>query len=391
MNTSICIAPLQARSSVCVHLRREFAGLFGKDVGGLRDKDAWKAHAIVDWVKSTRDSHRLSKDDWEAALEVCCIAAKPRQAEDLLRLMRTERLPTGRKAYNLLLGAYARKGDATEAVRAYQRMAAQGLSPNLKTHLALMQAVLRAKPSADSPISLRKQKLNAWDTGFRLLADAVESIHTRKRGTVSQSFAREPLLYSTLLSAAGMWTQVVPVLELMKSKRCEANVTVYNTLLKLASSRGSLAECDALRNKMQRHSISPNVVTFTTLVSAHKNVSDWKGALAVLHEMQRNCVAPNSYTLAAAVSACAKCPSDNEAVQAASNLSRAALLRGDHSSEMWRALMSLHVAREDKCAAQEVIRDMQDNKCFVRRDVAALYKSLTGVEPNDLTPKAFRV
>lgn len=246
------------------------------------------------------------------------------KAGDILAGMESEGLESDATSYNLVIRAYAKNGDLSNASRWFKKMSERGLEPNEYSYNTLMNA--HAKADDVSGVEAWMDHMTQNNVVATGISYAIVIHASARRGDVVSAerwlermieagLTPDCVNYNSLIHACSVrkdsegaerWFE-----KLMASGQ-EPTVMTYTALVDACSKSLDVKKAERWMSQLLELGLEPNVVSFSAMVDACARVGDIERAERWYTKMLEYKVLPNAYIFSALINACARA-SDVEA------------------------------------------------------------------------------
>jgi len=221
---------------------------------------------------------------WNQAIDQAAQEGDPEKAAALLRLLEASgKCKPDVVSYNLVIRAFAKKGDAHGAQKTLSSMTAFGVEASVCSYNTVMDACSKANNLEGCEALMYRMQ----ERGLRPNAISyATAIHARAR--IADTAAAERWLHC--MEAAGI----------------EPDEVSYNSLIHAFGARGDAPSAEKWVEEMITHGKTPTVTTFTAVIDACAKAGDAPRAEHWMERLLEAKVEPNVVTFGVMIEACAK-------------------------------------------------------------------------------------
>lgn len=279
-------------------------------------------------------------------------------------------------SYNTSLAACARAGQPDAAERLFANLETRGLTADVKTFTAIVDAHARAdgqRTSCAKATAWLKRALehnirpdtvmcNTCIAAYANAADADGAIDTLRMMEVlmplCSTSAPDAVTYNTVITAcarAGRPSDAESIFKAMCAKGLEPEQQTYCALLTAYARAGDVKAAAGVMSRLRASGAEADVKTYNTLMSAHAKVGDAAATLACLREMEAAGVRPIETTHAIVINASVRSGNRADAEKALVEL----MCRGVAlQASSFNSLITMHSKAGDAKAAATVLTMM---------------------------------
>eukprot|EP00929_Paragymnodinium_shiwhaense_P001007 TRINITY_DN101219_c0_g1_i1.p1 TRINITY_DN101219_c0_g1~~TRINITY_DN101219_c0_g1_i1.p1 ORF type:complete len:613 (-),score=137.69 TRINITY_DN101219_c0_g1_i1:134-1822(-) len=245
-------------------------------------------------------------------------AASAEQASKLLLDFERQGGKGDAVSYNLLIRAFAKRGDIAAAKQWLQRMRLSGIEASVCSYNTLLDASAKGKDAAACDAILYKMLKDGPKPNVVSYATAIYAHSRLGHEDKAESWFRQMLdagiepdavSYNSLIHACGVRGNARAAerwLEDMRSRGIEATVTTYTATIDACAKAGDVSRAEHWMEQMIACGVEPNVVSYSSLVDACVKASDLRRAERWHDLMLEQKISPNAHTYSSLISACAK-------------------------------------------------------------------------------------
>mmetsp|Transcript_70987 Transcript_70987/g.197191 ORF Transcript_70987/g.197191 Transcript_70987/m.197191 type:complete len:631 (-) Transcript_70987:90-1982(-) len=227
--------------------------------------------------------------------------------------------------YNLIIRAFAKRGDVLGTERWLSTMERSGVEATVCSYNTVLDACAKADNAEACEEWLRWMVDRGIDSNVISYATVIYA--WARRGDVERAagwlqnmidagIQPDVVSYNSLIHACGVRGLAMGaehwVLE-MKARGLEPTVTTYTAAIDACAKCGDLVRAEAWMEKMLEDGVEPNVVTFSALIDTCAKKADMIRAEYWHDKLLERDIKPNAHTYSAVISACAKSNNVNAA------------------------------------------------------------------------------
>jgi len=206
-----------------------------------------------------------------------------KRAQDWLTRMETRGLEATAISYNTVLDAYA-KADNAEACEAWLlKMLDKGIETNVISYATVIYARARRGEEAEAEVWMRKM--------------------------IAAGITPDAISYNSMIHACGVNGNCAGAqswLQEMQERGLEATVTTFTAVIDSCAKAGDVPRAEKVLEAMLVAKVDPNVVSFSTLIDACAKAADPARA-EFWHDRMVECnIKPNAHSFSCVINACAK-------------------------------------------------------------------------------------
>jgi len=257
---------------------------------------------------------------WNQAIDLAARQGDPAKAGRLLKEF--ERQDTTHKpdtvSYNLVIRAYAKKGDYQGAEEWLIRMETSGLEATVCSYNTVLDANAKANNAEGCEQWL--QRMISKGAEANVISYATVIYAWARRGDeahaalllkkmIDAGIEPDAVSYNSMIHACGVsgnpagaehWVQE------MLARGLVATVTTFTAVIDACAKCGDVPRAENMLEEMIKAKVQPNVVTFSSMIDACAKASDLTRAEYWHNRMVECNVKPNAHTISAVINACAK-------------------------------------------------------------------------------------
>ncbi|KAF9413425.1 hypothetical protein BGZ94_000731 [Podila epigama] len=214
-------------------------------------------------------------------LSICAICNKPKVAQEYFDEMPLFSLEADVSHYNALLNAYVRARDIQGALKIYQEIEDEGITPDSYTDAAIVRILTEHKREPEAHAILNRYKTDGNKPHFRVLMGR----------------------YRTLI---GSNMGAIELLQICQENGTELTVKDFNTLISTALRKNTLKDVPALYAAMSKQGHRPDVISFSVLLDANLKMGKYDEAKEIFRAMEQANVQPDVIAYSSMISGAIK-------------------------------------------------------------------------------------
>jgi len=230
-------------------------------------------------------------------------------------------------SYNLVMNAYAKKGDVRSAEQWLARMQSKGVQITTCSCNTLLDACARANDLQGCERWLgymcdHGAKPNVISYATVIYAHARQGGKAKAealfRKMLEAKIMPDAMCYNSLIHACSVCGQAERAetwLQEMQTSGLSPNVTTFTAVIDACAKAGDVPKAEKWLGTMMQQGVEANVVTYSALIDACAKAGNLKRAEFWLNEMPSRGVQPNAHSYSAVINACAKSGSVDAAEQ----------------------------------------------------------------------------
>lgn len=243
------------------------------------------------------------------------------EANNWLGRMVNERLVPDIHAYNLVIGAYSKRGEVANALRAFDKISEDNLTrPNIVSYNTVISTLSRDH-NTDSLSELSRwygrlcrHRLEPDRITFSSLIHACSkhSNPTRAKHYLKKCLELkiEPniYIYAGVINAHGRVGDAlgaVEIFEQMISHRMRPDIITYQGVVHAFSKQNNPAAALIWLERMKKDGLKPDVITWSSIIGAMARSGDLTTAKRVLQEMKESGIQPDVKAFTIFINVCA--------------------------------------------------------------------------------------
>lgn len=221
-------------------------------------------------------------------------------------------------SYNLVIRAYAKKGDIQGSENWLRRMKASGVEATVCTYNTILDACAKGDNAEACEKWLAKMLATGLEANVISYATAIYAWARRGQDGRAETWLKkmieagidpDAVVYNSMIHACGVSGNPIGAeywIEQMQARGLDASVTTFTAVIDACAKGGDVQRAEKWLENMIAAQVQPNVVSFSAMIDACAKTADPTRAEFWLGRMIQCGIQPNTYSYSSVINACAK-------------------------------------------------------------------------------------